>query len=412
MSTITLPAWLAEPEQLNARIVCIYGGRGSGKSWGVARRLLLDSMQMRTRILCCRELQVSIRDSVLQLLREQITKLALDQYFDVGETYVRCKATGSDFIFKGLRNNASEIKSTEGIGRCWVEEAQAVSEESWDYLLPTIRDKNARIYITFNPRYDSDPTYKRFVANDYPGCYRRLVNYTDNPWFPETSMPEQVAYLKSTDYDAYRHIWLGDTIVQNRAQVIADKVEVNRFEPAMDWDGPYFGLDFGYAADPTACTKCWIHGRTLYVEHEAYGLHVDMDALPSFLDTVPDIRRYTVRCDKSRPETIAFLTKRGFRAVAAQQRPGSVVEGIAHLRSFDKIVVHPQCTNTLDESRLWQYKVDRQTGDIMPDLKPGNDHAWDSIRYALEPLLGGRQTKKPEIVTPALHWHGNMTWMG
>lgn len=384
---LDLPPWMEDFEP-PARFKVAHGGRGSSKSWAFARRLLILALERPGRILCCRELQNSIKDSVYTLLTKQIDLLGLASYFDVGASVIRAKDTGTDFLFKGLRSNSQEIKSTEGITTCWVEEAQGVSEESWKYLTPTIRAEGSEIWLTLNPILETDPTYKRFIATPMPNSIVRRVNWQDNPWFPDV-LREEMEHMRATDLDAYRHVWEGECVLHTEAQVLAGKVVSEEFLPGVDWDGPYYGADWGYSVDPTVLTKSWVRGRVLYVEHEAYGRHVDLDALPGLFDVVPDARRHVIRADKSRPETIAHMTKRGFRVYAAVQGPGSVEDGIAQLRGFDKIVVHPRCRHTLEESRLWQYKVDRLTGDVLPALKEGNEHCWDSIRYAIEPMLGG-----------------------
>jgi phage terminase large subunit len=408
--TLDLPPWMASYE-LPARYKVAYGGRGSSKSWGFARRLLIRSLEQPGRILCCRELQNSIKDSVFQLLLEQIETLRLTQYFEAGASYLRARDTGTDFLFKGLRANAQEIKSTEGVTVCWVEEAQGVSEESWKYLVPTIRKPGSEIWVTFNPGLDTDPAYVRFVKNTPPGTILKKVNWQDNPWFPQV-LRDEMEYMRSVDLDGYMHVWEGECVLHTEAQVLAGKVVSEEFYPAAEWDGPYYGADWGYSIDPTAVVKCWLHGRTLYVEHEAYGRHVDLDALPSLFDTIPDVRRFVVRADKSRPETIAHMVRRGFRVHPAMQGPGSVEDGIAQLRGFERIVVHPRCKHTLEESRLWQYKVDRLTGDVLPTLKQGNDHCWDAVRYAIEPLIGSRDKVVLDMPSYSRPSPGSAGWMG
>ena len=384
---VTLPPW-ASVFAAPARYKVAYGGRGSSKSWVFARMALIAAMQSKIRILCCRELQLSIRDSVLQLLREQIEICGLSEYFEVGANYLKCPASGSEFVFKGLRANSAEVKSTEGIQICWVEEAQGVSEESWKFLIPTIRAPDSEIWVSFNPSMESDSTYQRFVVNPPDGAIVRLVNWQDNPWFPEV-LRDEMEHMRRTDLDAYLHIWEGQCVLHTDAQVLAGKVTSDLFEPTSDWDGPYFGADWGYSVDPTTLVKCWIHARKLYIEHEAYGHRIDLDALPGLFDTVPGSRQHVIRADSARPETIAHMVKRGFRIYGATKGKGSVEDGIAQLRGFDSIVIHPRCRHALEESRLWQYKVDRLSGDVLPVLKDGNEHCWDGVRYALEPLLGG-----------------------
>ena len=157
------------PEKLEflfqpSRYKVLYGGRGSGKSWGVARALLVIGLQKSTRVLCAREFQNSISDSVHALLADQIKSLGLEDFYTVQNTSIFGK-NGTEFLFAGLKHNITKIKSFEGVDVCWVEEAQTTSKSSWDVLIPTIRKENSEIWVTFNPELDTDETYKRFVDN-------------------------------------------------------------------------------------------------------------------------------------------------------------------------------------------------------------------------------------------------------
>jgi phage terminase large subunit len=385
----SLPAW-AKAFSAKSRYKVAYGGRGSGKSWAFARMLLLEAARRPIRVLCARELQISIKDSVHRLLSDQVDALGLSSTFDVGQSFLR-GVNGSDFIFKGLRHNATEIKSTEAIDICWVEEAQAVSDESWRLLIPTIRSPGSEIWATFNPDQESDPTYQRFVVNPPPGAIVRRVNYNDNPFFPAELEAER-AYLENVDPDAHAHVWLGECRSYSDAQVLANKWRVEAFEPQTGWDGPYYGADWGFAKDPTALVRAWVDGRDLYIEHEAWGVEVELDHTPALFDSVPDAQAHIIRADSARPETIRHLQKHGYENVSpAKKWPGSVQDGVEFLRSFERIVIHPRCKHTLDEARLWSFKTDRLTGDVLPALVDAHNHCWDAIRYALNPLIRARK---------------------
>ncbi|WP_295442982.1 PBSX family phage terminase large subunit [uncultured Thiodictyon sp.] len=385
-----LPPW-AEAFQQPARYKVAWGGRGSGKSHTFARMLLLQAAQRPLRVLCARELQISIRDSVHRLLSDLVGVLGLADQFDVGQSYLRGH-NGSEFIFKGLRHNATEIKSTEGIDRCFIEEAQAVSEDSWQLLIPTIRAPGSEIWAVFNPDQDSDPTYRRFVTNPPEHATVRRVNYTENPWFPPELELER-AYMARTDPDAYAHVWLGECRTHTDAQVLAGKWIIDVFEPGADWDGPYFGADWGFAKDPTALVKCWIAARRLYIEHEAWGVEVSLNDTPALFDRVPGARSAIVRADSARPETIQHVRELGYPGLrAAQKWPGSVEDGVEFLRSFERIVIHERCKHVAEEARLWSYKTDRRTGDVLPVLKDGWEHTFDSVRYSLTPLIRQRKS--------------------
>lgn len=191
-----------------ARYKCAYGGRGSGKSWGFARALLVQGASEPLRVLCTREVQKSIKDSVHRLLSDQIAALNLGDFYQILETEIRGK-NGTIFLFSGLSNMTVEsIKSFEGVDRCWVEEAQTVSKRSWDVLIPTIRKNGSEIWLTFNPELDTDETYQRFVMNPAPNSVVCEMNYNDNPWFPDVLEHER-KHCELTNKEDYAQIWEG-----------------------------------------------------------------------------------------------------------------------------------------------------------------------------------------------------------
>ena len=391
-----------------------YGGRGSAKSWSVARILLVLANLTCIRVFCGREYQNSIQDSVHKLLSDQIHSMGMDAHYQITQNAIRNKLTGSEFLFDGLHNNTTKIKSTEGINIAWIEEAEKVTKASWDTLIPTVRTPwvlpfefwppdtqfteeefemggrqvSSEIWITFNPSEETDNTYQRFVVNTPPDCVSVLVNYSDNKWFPD-ELRKEMEYLKRIDYEDYLHIWEGQCTKKSAAQVLRGKWRSEAFEPEPDWDGPYYGTDWGFSVDPTAMTRCWIHENRLWIDHEAYGIGVDNDDLSELFDKVPGSREHVSRADNARPETISHCRKHGFpRMVGAEKWPGSVEDGINFLRGeFEEIIIHPRCTATLQEARLWSYKIDKNSGDVLPVLEDKNNHCWDSIRYALAPLI-------------------------
>jgi phage terminase large subunit len=190
-----------------SRYKVLYGGRGGAKSWGVARALLIKGAQAPLRVLCSREFQTSIKDSVHKLLSDQIMALGLDGFYEITQTSIRGK-NGSEFSFVGLKNNVSNVKSYEGVDICWVEEAQTVSRSSWNVLIPTVRKEKSEIWVTFNPELETDETYQRFVLSPPDDCIVQKVNWSDNPWFPETLKLEKDA-LKNRDVQAYNVVWEG-----------------------------------------------------------------------------------------------------------------------------------------------------------------------------------------------------------
>jgi len=185
-----------------------HGGRGSGKSWGFARALLILGAQRPLRILCAREVQKSIEDSVHTLLKDQIAELGLSEFYEVLAYEIRGK-NGTTFAYSGLaQHTVTTIKSFEGVDICWVEEAQAVSKKSWDVLRPTIRKPGSEIWITFNPELETDVTYQMFVVNPPTGTVVEQVNFNDNPWFTDKLEQERLDCMRSQPKD-YDNIWGG-----------------------------------------------------------------------------------------------------------------------------------------------------------------------------------------------------------
>lgn len=192
-----------------ARYKVARGGRGSGKSWGFARAILLRCVQQPTRVLCTREIQKTIQQSVHQLLNDQIKAMGLVDAFDVLQTEIRAK-NGSAIFFSGLSDiTAASLKSFEGVDICWCEEAESITEKSWQILTPTIRKEGSEIWVTYNPQLESDPTHQRFVINPPPDCVSVVMNYIDNPYFPQTLELER-CHARDTMREAdYLNVWEG-----------------------------------------------------------------------------------------------------------------------------------------------------------------------------------------------------------
>lgn len=181
-----------------------YGGRGGGKSVEIARALVLLGAIEPMIILCAREFQNSINDSVLALLDAEIHSLGLAHFYKVKNNEIE-GSNGTRFTFKGLRNNIQSIKSMHGIKICWVEEAQTVSQDSWDILGPTVRANKSEVWVSFNPREATDPTYAMMERHraDPPdgGAIITCVNYGDNAFFPDV-LRHEMEYCKRIDFEA------------------------------------------------------------------------------------------------------------------------------------------------------------------------------------------------------------------
>ena len=223
-----------------------YGGRSSGKSWTAAQGLIVRSMQKKIRILCCREIQKSIKESVKKTLESTIERMGLAGAFTFKQDSIVC-CNGSEFIFQGLHANVQQIKSLENISIAYVEEAETVTEESWQVLIPTIRAVNSEIWVCFNPKDATDATYQRFVVNPPSDCISMKINYTDNPFCPEV-MKAEAEDLKRKNPGLYRHIWLGECRQANenalwKARTMIDPYRVNVRDCPSDMRRIVVGVD-------------------------------------------------------------------------------------------------------------------------------------------------------------------------
>lgn len=362
-----------EPKKYRYKV--LYGGRGSSKSHTIAACLLLIAQNTRVRVLCTREIQNSIRDSVWRLLRDKIQANGWDDRWEITNDEIRCVTTGSEFIFKGLRNNPS-IKSTEGISYCWVEEAQLVSQESWNVLIPTIRGAGSEIWISFNPDVEETPVWQMFVAHHRDNALVEKVNWDGNPWFPE-ELREEKDYLYRVDPGMAANVWGGELRSNTNASIFKGKYAIEAFPDDLYQSAErlFFGADFGFANDPSALVRCFIIDKVLYIDYEAYGFGVEITELAKLFRTVPDVDKWTIKADCARPETISHLAKVDhLNIVAAPKWKESVREGIEFIRSFEKVIIHPRCIHTADEFRHYSWKTDRITGEILNVPEDKNNH--------------------------------------
>jgi PBSX family phage terminase large subunit len=249
-----------------SRYKVLVGGRGSAKSYSVALALLIKGMQSKIRILCTRQIQASIKDSVHKLLSDLINQYELNGFYSVTQDTIR-GINGTEFIFKGLKNNTGEIKSTQGINIAWCEESESITQESWDILIPTIREPESEIWITFNPNLKSDATYQNFVVNKPDNCITVQMNYTDNPFFPDV-LREEMEFCKKVNYPKYEHIWLG---VPNAEA--GNLIKMNMFQrykiPPERYDSLYVVCDTAFSekksADNSVFMLCGLLGEKKYI---------------------------------------------------------------------------------------------------------------------------------------------------
>lgn len=385
-----LPNKLKALYDATPRYICIDGGRGSAKSWSVAHHLLDRGMASKKRILCTREIQNTIKDSVYKLLSDIIDRNNLGGFYEIKADSI-VGANGTEFIFKGLLRNINDIKSMEGIDYCWVEEAQSVSRKSLETLIPTIRKEGSQIIFTYNPTSDDDPVHVDYKLSQRPDCLNITVNYPDNQFFPNVLRAE-MEYDRAHDIDKYYHVWEGQTVKHSMAQVFYGKWVVEDFETPIN-QFFYFGADWGFSQDPTVLIRCYIADKNLYIDQETYGHGIDIDKIPDMFRQLPESTKYAITADSARPETISYVYHRGFPLIQSSLKgKGSIEDGIAFVRSFEKIIIHSRCKHTIDEFRTYSYKIDPITGAISNKLEDRNNHCIDAIRYSLEKFyLGSRE---------------------
>jgi phage terminase large subunit len=400
MATIRIPKpfrFLFDPPHGSVRYRAAYGGRGSGKSHSFAMTIILKAAQEPMRILCAREIQKSIKDSVKRLLDDKIAECGLGHMFQSTETEIRGK-NGSLILFAGMRTHVDSIKSLEGIDIAWIEEAATVSQSSLDTLVPTIRKPGSEIWATWNPRHSTDPVDAMFRNGEPPpGSLVHRVNWDANPWFPEVLRGE-LEWDRSRDPEKYLHVWAGEYLRNSEARVFRNW-KVEEFDTPSDARF-YFGADWGFSVDPTVLVRSYIDGRTLYVDHEAYAVGCEIDRTPQLFDKVPGSRQWPITADSARPETISWMQRHGFPKIKpAKKGQGSVEDGVEFLKSFD-IIVHPRCKHVADELALYSYKTDKLTDEVLPVLEDKANHTIDALRYAVE---GARRSGAAAVATVRGH---------
>lgn len=411
MNDLPIPSWISgEPEYLPAtmdvevidellpflepkRYKVAYGGRGSSKSWGIARMLIAKAYMKYEKILCCREFQGSIEESVLALLESQIIRMGLTSAFEIQAKKITCLTTGSVFLFEGLKANVTKIKSMEGVSIVWAEEAEKILKKSWDILTPTIRTEGSEIWVSFNPDDDLDETYQRFVEDPPDNCYTVQVNYHKNPWFPEVLRVE-MEQLRAKDPGEYEHVWEGKpkTAIKGAfyAQQMTDIVSEGRllnlpYDPDMmvitSWD---LGM-----ADSTVI---WFYQISVSEIRVINCLEFKGTGIPDIvaeLNTLPyqysqhigphDIKVHELGSGKSRLEIAANL---GLRFTVAPSLP--VDDGIMATKSILKRCYFDKEKCMYGVKALKRYRTEYNEERKVFSKKPVHD--WtsdfaDSFRY-------------------------------
>lgn len=378
------------------RYLGAYGGRGSGKSHFFAEELVWRAYaKPGFRAVCAREIQKSIRFSSRQLIVDKINRYGLESAFDVQEQFIRTPG-GGFIIFNGLQDHTSDsIKSLEGFDVAWIEEAQCIGVRSWELLRPTImRNAGAQIWASWNPESPEDPVDQHYRG---PGSEDGSIicvqaNWRDNKWFGEGMDEERRSDMRRMDPSKYEHIWEGGYLTISDALIFKGRVEYGCEFEAPDDARFYYGVDWGFSQDPTAIIRCFILNDILHIDYAEGGVGIELDNLPALFDRVPGTKAWPIKADNARPETISYLANRhGYRISGADKWKGSVEDGVTRLQAFSGIRVHHRAEKAAKEFRLYSYKVDRRTGDILPRIEDANNHWIDALRYALDGLIQNRR---------------------
>lgn len=383
------------------------GGRASGKSHFFAELLVEESVaDPSLQTVCIREIQKSLKFSAKKLIEQKIRSLGVAHMFKVLDTEIRRIGPGMNalakegiIIFQGMQDHtADSIKSLEGFDRAWVEEAQNMSARSIELLLPTMRAPGSQVWFSWNPDQEDDPVEKLFREMDSQSGVVVHVNFNQNPFCPKESKDEAKRHYKY-NADTYDHVWLGGYNTKSEAIIFNGRWSVDEFEVDPDWI-PLHGLDWGFSQDPTAAVRCYVEDEVLYIYQECGGVGIELDDTPTkMIQAIPNIEKYVIRADNARPESISYCKRHGLpRIVSCEKWKGCVEDGIAYIKSLKKIVIHPNCEQTIGEFKLYSYKVDKRTEEILPDIVDKHNHYIDALRYALGKLITakGRKLVRPK----------------
>lgn len=392
--TLQLPEKLQQI-WLPKRYKVMHGGRGGGKSWSVAGALLVMGARTPLRILCTREIQKSIKQSVHQLLKDLIAHLNLSAFYEVLETEIR-GINGTQILFSGLQSHTVDtIKSFEGCDIVWVEEAHGVIKKSWDVLTPTIRKEGSEIWLTLNPDMETDETYQRFIASPSPDTWVCEINWRDNPWFPRVLDDERKKAKRSMLADDYAHIWEGRARRVSAGAIYRHEVE-SLYLDKRARDVPYDTSlpvhtvwDLGWN-DSMSIAMVQRGPQDVRIIDYIEDSHHTLDWYVSQLEKRPyrwgtdylphDGKTKNYQTGKSAEQVLRDL---GRLKVVSQERGTDVEEGIKSVR-----MLFPRCyidqtkaARLLECLKRYQRRIHSVTNEPMEPLHDEFSHGADCFRY-------------------------------
>jgi phage terminase large subunit len=363
-----------------------FGGRGTAKTTSIALYIILRMSLAHTIVAGLRKRQVSIRHSSKRALERAVRWLGLSREFEILHTEIRHKENGSIAFFRGLEHDSDETtRGLDGVDIFWLDEARNVSARALQLLVQVIRERGAELISSWNP-LDPEDAIEQFYRGSVPPQHLLLLDTTqdDNPSFFASPMADEYWRLKATDELTWEHVYGGKYDIAGGERIYS-RIEVGE----VPWSylkglSPCYGLDLGYSDDPTVATKTWVieELKTIYCEKEAVGYGEDVAGIADLLNDVLHDKSALIISDNSEQRTTTALYELGYNVEVAKKGQGSVLEGIRHINGY-RLIVHPDCTESIEEAAHYKWKIDRATGKRTQVPRKGHDHTWDSRRYAI-----------------------------
>lgn len=399
------------------RYKVMHGGRGGGKSHSVAQALLDLGARSQLRILCAREIQKSMRDSVHRLLKDYIIKMGLTAFYEVTDTEIR-GLNGTLFLFTGLQSHTVDsIRSFEGVDIVWVEEAHGVSKKSWDVLIPTIRKDGSEIWLTLNPDMETDETYVRFIAGAGDDTWCVEINWRDNPWFPEVLNQERLKAKRTMSDEDYGNIWEGKArrvaagaIYRHEIEALyADgRIRLVPYDPTLPvhtvWDlGWNDAMTIGFVQRGPHDIRIIDYIEDSHRTLDWYVTEIEKRPYRWGTDYLPhDGRTRNFQTGKSTEEQLQAMG-RTVEVLAAT----SVEEGIKAVRMiFSRCYFDKDRTARLVEClKRYRRRLHEKTNEPMAPLHDEYSHGADMFRYIGQAVELMRNDAQPEYKeAPAADW--------
>ena len=338
-------------------------------------------------LVCVREIQRTLSQSVKRLLDYKINHLGLASKFRIMDEKIITPGGGL-IIFVGMQNHTAEsLQSLQGFNAAWCEEAQSLSSHSLTILRPTIRAAGSEIWFSWNPRSPKDPV-EELLRGDHAFPNSRVVraNWMDNPWFP-SELAEEKDWDQRRDPDKYAHVWMGEYQKHSEARVFKNII-IDEFETPSDARF-YYGADWGFSVDPTVLIRCWVKDRKLFIDREAWKIGCEIDRTPALFDSIENghARNWPIIADSADPQNISYMKRFGYPKITPSIKgPNSIEQGIEFLKGYDIVIHQRHCPHVADEFTNYSYETDKRTEEVLPKLSERKNHTIDSCRYAVEPL--------------------------